>query len=215
MSALLLRYGVTNPTSYSTAFPLTENPISEGGRWRVGGVTGFYRSPQTTPGLCFGNGTSADFDDCLGQLQTPFLNANYSISVVIHKTGGYTAPDSHEVGIYGRLIIGASLVRGYEVLIGFTSGEFQVVKWLGISQASDNFTVMSTSGTPAAVNDGDVFRADFIGNVITVYRNGSLFNTTTDSSSPWLDGNPGMGFFIRPGGTPSSYCTTSWAVNGL
>ena len=43
--------------SYSTTFPLTENPISEGGSWTNGGATGLgWANVQTTPGLSFGTG---------------------------------------------------------------------------------------------------------------------------------------------------------------
>src|SRR5262249_32338862 len=43
--------------SYSTAFPLTENPISEGESWTNGGATGLgWENVQTTPGLSFGTG---------------------------------------------------------------------------------------------------------------------------------------------------------------
>src|SRR5262249_62212878 len=40
-----------------TTFPLTENPISEGGSWTNGGATGLdWANVQTTPGLSFGTG---------------------------------------------------------------------------------------------------------------------------------------------------------------
>jgi hypothetical protein len=43
--------------SYSTTFPLTENPISEGESWTNGGATGLgWANVQTTPGLSFGTG---------------------------------------------------------------------------------------------------------------------------------------------------------------
>lgn len=215
MSAFLLRYGVYTPNSYSTNFPLTENPLSESGRWQVGGITGFYANPRTTPGKCFAatTVTPGEDDDALGVLLTPAFNANYSVSVTISKSVG-SKTNSFEVGIYGRRArVSTDFYRGYEVLIGFNPGEFQVIKWLGIAHDLSNFTILSTSGSPAAVSDGDIFRADFIGNVITVYRNGTLFNTTTDSSSPWLDGAPGMGFFCDPANTPSDYCISSWSTN--
>jgi len=216
---LLRRFGTQIPDSYSTNFPLTENPISESGKWRVGGVTGYYGSPRTTTGKCFAGSTvtPGELDDNLAQLISPVISANCSITTTISKSTG-SKTDSFEAAHYGRMNIdaGTTFVRGYEILIGFNPGEFQVVKWLGVSHAFPaNFVVLSTSGSPAAVSNGDVFRTDFIGNVITCYRNGVLFNTTTDSSSPWLDGSPGMGFFVSPGNTPSDYCFSSWAVNGI
>ena len=209
--------GVVTPlpvTSYFTTFPTDENPLSEGGRWRVGSsASNNYQNPRTLSGDCFGANTSSGFDDCLAHVQGMQIPNNHRIDVTIRKTAGYTPPDSHEVGIYGRMVIGSQFVRGYEILIAFSPGAFQVIKWLGVATTfPENFTILSTSGNPPAVDDGDVFRVDFIGNVITCYRNGVLFNTTTDTDSPWLDGNPGMGFFIRPGtgADPSKYCIRDW-----
>src|SRR5262249_61990831 len=43
--------------SYSTTFPLTENPISESESWTNGGATGLdWANVQTTAGLSFGTG---------------------------------------------------------------------------------------------------------------------------------------------------------------
>lgn len=200
-------------TTISTSFPADENPISESGRWAVGAASSYYGSPRTLGGKCFAatTVTPGELDDNLAQLVSYSLS-DYSVRSTISKSTG-SKTDSFEVGQYGRRLRIGSFYRGYEVLIGFSPGEFQVVKWLGISHAfPDNFTVLSTSGTPAAVSDGDIFRSDFIGNVITTYRNGVLFNTTTDSSSPYLDGVPGMGFFVSPGNTPSDYCISAWSV---
>lgn len=193
---------------------MTENPISESSRWEVGSASGYYGSPRTSGGKCFAatTVTPGELDDNLAQLVTPAIPANCSVSVTISKSTG-SKTDSFEVGIYGRRVRTGANYRGYEVLIGFNAGEFQVVKWLGVDHSlANNFTILSTSGAPAAVSNGDIFRADFIGNVITCYRNGVLFNTTTDSSSPWLDGVPGMGFFVSPGNTPSDYCISTWSV---
>lgn len=214
---LLRRFGASVADSYSTTFPATENPISEGSRWRVGGVTGYYGSPRTTPGKAFANTTvtPGELDDNLAQLISPVVSPNCRVSVTASKTA-VSKTDSFEFGIYGRMVIGAQFVRGYEILIGFNASEFQVVKWLGVATSFPaNFTVLSTSGIPAGVGNGDVFDVDFIGNVITCYRNGVLFNTTTDSTSPWLDGSPGMGFFVSPGNTPSDYCISSWSARGI
>lgn len=168
MSAYLLRKSGFSEGSYSTSFPATENPLNQGGRWRVGTVTGYYGTPRTTPGKCFANTTvtPGELDDNLAQLLSPNISANCRVTVTVSKSTG-SKTDSFEFGIYGRMSIGAQFVRGYEVLIGFNPSEFQVVKWLGVATTFPaNFTVLSTSGIPAAVNDGDVFHVDFIGNVI-------------------------------------------------
>src|SRR5260221_2997308 len=50
--------------SYSTSFPLTENPISEGGRWVNGGLLGLdWTNVSTTPGLAIGHQVAASYTD--------------------------------------------------------------------------------------------------------------------------------------------------------
>jgi hypothetical protein len=66
--------------SYSTTFPLTENPISEGGSWTNGGATGLgWANVQTTPGLSFGTGSR----QATSGLPTPF-RPGYKISALGH-----------------------------------------------------------------------------------------------------------------------------------
>ncbi len=53
--AILLLAAVAVAQTYTTHFPLTENPISEGGKWINGGVVGLdWTNVQTTPGFAFG-----------------------------------------------------------------------------------------------------------------------------------------------------------------
>ena len=46
---------------------------------------------------------------------------------------------------------------------------------------------------------GDVIKASMIGNVISLYINGTLMARATDSR--FTSGQPGIAFFIRPGGS--------------
>ena len=223
MSAFLLRHGVTVPSQYATLWPLTENPISEGGRWRT--AVNFYKAPQSTPGRCFSNGATDNFDDALAQLISPDLGDNYEITAGVFRQGGYTpvGDASHEVGLYGRLLIDNSnpsntLVRGYEMLFPFNSSSFQMVAWLGVNHSfPDNFTILSPTilnGGLQPVQNGDILKARFLGNVITVFQNGLAIATLTDTTWP-TGGGPGFGFFPRTGATPSSYCLTDWAATRL
>jgi hypothetical protein len=200
-------------TSYSTLFPATENPLSEGGMWRVGGVTGYYENPRTVAGTCFAAATvdPAETDDCLGQLQNHSVPVNHRVTATIRRVGGYVASDSHEVGLYLRLVIGAQFVRGYECLFAAPGGgNFQIVRWEGTGTDGSNFAVLTTSGSHGTLVDGDVIAAEIIGTNIKCYKNGVQFESITDAT--WSNGNPGMGFFVRPGGTPASFCISAWAA---
>ena len=51
--------------TYTTSFPLTENPISEGGKWIGGQSAGgnLWGNVQTTPGLAFGVSEPTQYGD--------------------------------------------------------------------------------------------------------------------------------------------------------
>lgn len=216
-SALSVTLGGDLPTSYFTAFPLTENPINQSGMFRVGSVTGFYKNPRSTPGKCFAaDFVGAGLDDCLAHLVNHAVPVDHRVTVTIFRAPSYTAGDTHEIGVYLRMVIGDEFVRGYEMLFE-ASGSFQVVRWEGTSHDfPDNFfTGISVSGAgPGQLADGDEIVAQVIGDDFEVFKNGISVATFTDST--FSDGNPGMGFFVREGGTtPENFCTTSWAASGI
>lgn len=204
------------PSAYSTGWPLTENPISEGEFWRVGGVTGFYKNPRSTPGKCF----AADFvgggdvDDCLAHPDPDkhVIPANHFAQGTIFRQAGYTTPgNTHEVGFYLRMLIGAQFVRGYELLFE-AQGSFQVVRWEGTGTGSGNFfTGISVGGSsPGVLAHGDVIRVTAIGSQFRAYKNSVEFADFVDTT--FATGNPGFGFFVRSGGTtPENYCLSNFS----
>jgi hypothetical protein len=209
------------PSNFSTAFPATENPLSQSGAWRT--AVNFYRAPQTTPGKCFSNGATDNFDDALAQLVSPNMGNNYRIGLHVFRQGGYSPGVSHEIGLYLRLLIDNSnpsntLVRGYECLFPYDSGSFQLVAWLGVNHSfPDNFSILSPTaqnGGLANVQNGDLLEAEIVGNDISVYQNSTLIYTLTDST--WTSGGgPGMGFYTNTGATPQNFCPTDFTVQRL
>ncbi len=202
------------PTSYFTDFPLTENPINQGGMFKVGSVTGFYQDPRSTPGRCFASATSAGYDDCLAQLQNHAVPDNHRVTVTIYRDPLYTAGDSHEVGIYIRMTIGVGpggiYVTAYEFLMSI-DGSFQIIRWEGTSHDIDNFnfSIVVTGSGPGALVTGDVVAVQVIGEAFEVYKNGVLVATASDDVH--ATGNPGMGFFVRPtGNDPTKYNISTW-----
>jgi hypothetical protein len=199
-------------SSYSTNFPNTENPISEGGQWLNGAANGLdWQNVRTTTGLAFGSGTNSGYNDNVAQLTNHSIPANQQVQVTIHRASGYTPPSSHEVSLYVRMAIAAHNIRGYEILVPFGGNGGQIVRWNG---ALGDFTPLSVSGSGfSTVADGDIVIAKIVGSTITAYHNGVAALSATDGT--WSSGNPGMGFFIRPGtgANPSSWCISSWAAS--
>jgi hypothetical protein len=183
--------------SYSTVFPSTENPLSDGGKWVQGGTVGLdWQNTRSVPGLEYASGVNAywNYDDSISHL-TGFA-ANHYAQATYFKDAGYSPADSHECELLLRFDITAHNARGYEIQFPFGGG-IEIVKWNG---PAGDYTVITTNGTgagPGTLVTGDVLRAEMVGSVITVKKNGATCFSVTDTA--WTSGQPGIGNFVRPG----------------
>lgn len=180
--------------SYTTAFPLTENPISENGNWINGGVVGLnWTNIRTTLNKAFGteSGTgtgSARYDD-----STALLTGPWGIDQTAKATIYITTPPpfAAEVELRLRSTITANNINGYEFVCSVAPGNqySAIVRWNG---ALGDFTSIASSGIGCA--NGDVLGATAIGSTLTLYKNGSVLATAADAT--FLGGAPGMGMFL-------------------
>lgn len=200
-------------TTYTTKFPLTENPISEGGMWINGKQVGIdWSNVATIPGLAYGTESgSGAYDDSTALLAGNW-GSNQAIEATVHSAN---QSDSvyEEVELRLRSSLSAHISTGYEVNFRCsksTNAYAQIVRWDG---ALGSFTYLSQQrGAQYGVSDGDVVRATMIGNVITVYINGVQIMQTSDST--YASGNPGMGFFLSGSGVVSTdYGLTSFTAS--
>lgn len=198
---------------FVTTFPASETPIAQSSIWLNGGTDGtHWQDVDTTggsPGKAFGHGFAGEsfeggeFDDPICQLKASFraFNPNQFVQGIVHRAPGYSPTSSHEIELLTRFAIGGGLARGYEVLWAHDGG-MAIVRWNGPKADSSNsnhgFDELASTTLAAAV-DGDVLRVEISGSTITVQVNGSTVLTTTDTT--WTDGQPGMGFWPRTGGT--------------
>lgn len=203
--------------SYSTSFPATENPISEGGRWINGQTTGLeWSNVETTPGLAFGtqpgnasgNATYADSSAVL----TGTWGADQEATATVHVTN---APNSssifQEVEIRLRTNITANSITGYEINCSVSANSsnyyIQIVRWNG---PLASWTQLN--GAQDHCVDGDTLKASIKGSEISVYHNGNLVSTASDST--FASGSPGIGFFLQgTTGTNATYGFTSFAAD--
>jgi hypothetical protein len=195
--------------SYQTDFSLAENPISEGGQWSRMTSDGFT-NVRTANGTAFGtNGITDTFDDSYALLKG--FGPNQTAEAVVQRTDPLTNV-THEVQLLLRFTDDAVTARGYECLFN-SGGNVQIFRWDGLNLGSMQFTQI---GQPAAnapnspLRTGDVVRASIAGNNISVFINGTLTATASDATYP--TGQPGIGFFIRPGGDSSRLALTSYKV---
>jgi chitodextrinase len=184
----------TSGNSYTTNFPLTENPISEGGKWINGKVSGLdWANVRTTPGFAFGTETdTVDYDDSTAILAGTW-GANQMAQAQIHVVS-QSSNIFEEVEIRLRTSISAHSITGYEINCSVVPSNpyNQIVRWNG---PLGSFTQLTGSSTGCA--DGDVLEATIVGSTITAYKNGVQLSQYTDST--FSSGSPGMGFYIQGG----------------
>jgi hypothetical protein len=172
--------------SYTTTFDLSENPISEGGRWINN--TGTFTSVRTIGGSAFGTHGGLNYDDSIAHLSG--FSPNQYIEGTVYKSGTFSA--NQEIELLLRMSTSRDFVRGYEILINYGGG-CQIMRWNG-SMTGGFFTDIGTANIGSIAN-GDVIKAQMIGNTITVFKNGVVVGTANDSVV--TSGNPGVGFFTR------------------
>jgi len=198
--------------SYSTNFPLTENPISEGGKWINGKVAGIdWNNVATVPGEAYGAVIVGGYNDDIAVLTTTYAAGQYA-QATVHRASGYSPSGGHEIELLLHFKVTANNARGYEVLWGI-SGYIAIVRWNG---PLGDYTPLYDPGTGPTPVDGDVLRAEISGGVIKVYRNGSLL-ATGPANTTWTDGQPGVGFWPtdRGGVTPANYGWKNFTAGNL
>ncbi len=185
--------------SYTTAFPLTENPISEGGNWINGQTDGLdWHDMSTTPGLAIGHQSGSSYTDGTALL-TGSWGPNQTVEAVVHAVN---PKDScyQEVEMRLRSTLTPHSCTGYEISFKATktSGAYLIiVRWNG--PLGDFSYLVNTSGAQYGVTEGDVVKATIVGNVITAYLNGVQVGTATDAT--YTSGSPGMGMNLETGDT--------------
>jgi hypothetical protein len=195
------------PAQYSTNFDLTENPISEGGRWRR--ANNIWTNVRTANGIAFGtNGVTNTYDDSYALLSG--FGPDQQAEGVIVRSPSLNTAVTHEVELLLRFSDDNNNARGYECLFAFFGG-VQLVRWDG---AIGNVTVLSTTGSGGigrGLMTGDTVKATITGNVIRMFINGTLVAQGTDST--YATGQPGISFFTRPDGNSAHLGLTSYTVS--
>jgi hypothetical protein len=196
--------------TYTTNFPATENPISEGGRWVNGAVTGLdWSNVQTIGGVASGPvlapGNYNDPTALLTGSWGPDQTAQATVYSIKQSDSIY-----EEVEFRLRSSLSAHVCTGYEVnfRVSSSGGAYMaIVRWNG---PLGDFTYLAQYyGAQYGVSNGDVVKASIIGSTITVYKNGTQIGTATDNT--YKSGAPGIGF-DGPVGTNANWGFSSFSV---
>ena len=196
--------------TYTTNFPLTENPIFEGGHWINGLTNGIdWSDVQTIPGKAFGTqtGIGPNYAD-----STALLTGSWGPTQTVQAVVYILAADSttfEEVELRLRSSLSPHSCTGYEVNFSVKPNNpyCQIVRWNG---PLGDFTLLDARNV--GVVNGDVVQATIVGSTITCYINGAVIFGVTDST--YSSGNPGMGFYLQDGlGPPLNYGFSSYTAS--
>ena len=188
--------------TYSTKFPLTENPISEGGKWLNGKKDGLdWADVRTLPGFAFGTEIGGNrpaiekYDDSTALL-TGTWGPNQTAQATVHRVNKDNDNIYQEVELRLRSALSPHNATGYEVMFRCSKSPkayCSIARWDGILGAW--MMLKETQGSQYGVADGDVVKATIKGDVIMVYINGMQMVQTRDYL--FTQGNPGMGFYLE------------------
>jgi hypothetical protein len=189
--------------SYSSSFDREENPLSESGVWRR--AVNNFTNVKSSGGVAHGtNGITNGYDDSYALLSG--FAPDQTIEAVVQRSSSLNTNVTHEAELLLRFTDSTSGARGYECLFAFFGG-VQVIRWNG---TQGDYTVLSSTAGNGSIGrelrTGDVIEASISGNVISLYINGTLMARATDSA--YATGQPGIGFFIRPGGNSAHLAFT-------
>ena len=205
-------------TSYSTAFTVTENPLSLGGKWSAppqpSGIkwTRMVTDSTVSGGIAYGtNGANNTFDDSYAKFVGFTFPSATSIEIVavLYRSPSLPAGSGYpEKELWFCIDDGISgtdaYLRGYEVMLN-PGGFSNMGKWLG-GQSNSDIPVFPNGGNFGDIRDGAEFKATItrLGstNTISMYLNGTLRYQNTDTNfggvPSYAIGRPGLGAFGRP-----------------
>lgn len=194
--------GVGIINSYSTNFPLTENPLSESGTWINGSISSPRTSAQSVSGHAYGTMSSFDgtnFDDSVAILAKTF-HQNQSVQGTLFNSG---AINGQEAELVLRGNISASSNTGYETDLVLVTNSVNLVSWNG---PPNNFTTLASATSGVSFANGAVWSAQIVGTVITIKCNGTtvLTHDTAGDAFQIASGSPGMGFWNETGSSTNS-----------
>lgn len=201
-------------TTYTTTFPSTENPISEGGEWE-NTVSVTWSHPVTTTGGSPGTAqgpSSASINDAVARLKNGSWGRAQDVSLTASVPGSPTGNPELESHLHMTMTTGPDNITTYEgdYPWNVNKWDFFIVRWDG---GQGTFSVLNSGSVLNTPVDGDVLemKDDGSGNFDTLL-NGSTTGITAGPDTTYTTGNPGIGF---DNDTSSVVCKGYTATDGV
>jgi len=196
--------------TYSTSFPLTENPISEGRKWVGGQSSGgnLWGDVRTGSGMAYGVSEPTRYGDPTAILKGHWIaDQQAEVTVRINRTPTVCC---HEIEVRLRVAIAKNKITGYEVYCSVVPGSryCHIARWSGPNGLYCNIEPSSPS---IYLVNGDVLRGTVTGSnpaLITAYLNGQQIMQVPDNGNEGGEGTdcgtrrpvftagaPGLGFY--------------------
>jgi len=196
--------------TYSTSFPLTENPLSERSKWVGGQSSGgnLWGEIQTSGGMAYGVSEPTLYGDPTAILTGRWAaDQQAKVTVMISRTPTVCC---HEIEVRLRVTISEHRITGYEVYCSIVPGNkyCHIARWSGPNGLYCN---IEPSSPRIYLVNGDVLGGTVTGSnpaLITAYLNGVRIMQVSDSGneggegtdcSPgrpvFTTGSPGIGFY--------------------
>jgi predicted RNA-binding protein len=219
--------------SYSTDFPLEEDPISEGGMWINGKTDGIdWTDVISGGGVVYGalsrmdvaekrieqgnlesdadTAPVGDYDDPTAVLSGEWGPDQHATATVHSRNP--TAEYFQEVQIRLRTVIEPNNCTGYEVFwraLKTGEGYAEIVRWNG--PVGDFTSLQKLFGPDYGVEHGDVVEATIEGTALKGFINGVEVISAIDDV--FDSGAPGVGFNFGVGDTNVDHGFSSFAVD--
>lgn len=197
----ILRRPASALRTFTTSWPATENPVSQGGIWTPRGLTDGldWTNPQTVPGIFFGTQTGDDGDnDSISLIAGPWTN-DIDITGTVHIG---TRPGTFaEIALLLRGAISAHSAKLYECYFSCAASPNRyahITRWEGPFNSFTDLVSLDNSTAPT-LNNGDLVRATIVGTLITVYVQGAqvMQHDISGDTTKWTTGLPGMSNFAQ------------------
>ena len=204
----------TTAKTFSTEFPLTEHPISEHGIWRHVGTSWSYVRSVANHAIGTQSG-SGGYDDSYAYLTGFGPDQKAQATLWIDPAIG---GDYREVELLLRWADSPTRARGYECNLAWNGSYAEIVRWNG-PYGDFAYVTRQTRFAPGIMppRNGDVFKATISGSEIHVYLNKNdgkgdrLIVSGRDTT--FVDGEPGMGFFIQGRVDPAQFGFSSYTAS--